>query len=134
MGDQASLGHRSAVRWGWLGTGAALASAICYALQHELAYVSKPTWVGEIEFYGIFASLAFMALLGGAVAAGPARGERGASAWAWVALAATLVSALGYVVQTIFDHVPVWPVLARDEFSGGGSWVGGACTLSGRGG
>jgi len=131
MGDQASLGHRSAVRWGWLGTGAALASAIGYALQHELAYVSKPTWVGEIEFYGIFASLAFMALLVGAVAAWPARGERGASPWAWVALAATLVSALGYVVQTIFDHVPVWPVLARDEFYGGFIGVGCLALLTG---
>src|SRR4029078_7107192 len=119
MGDQASLGHRSAVRWGWLGAGAPLASAIGYALQHELAYVSKPTWVGEIEFYGIFASLAFMALLVGAGAAWPARGERGASPWAWGALAAALISALGYVVQTIFDHVPVSPVLARDEFYGG---------------
>lgn len=118
MGEQAYPDRRGALRWGWIGAGAALASLLGYALQRQLAYVSRPAWVGEIEFYGISAALAFLALTVGAVTAWPPPGERRASPWAWVALAAALVSALGYVVQTIFDHVFVPPVVARDEFYG----------------
>jgi hypothetical protein len=118
MGEQAYPGSRSALRWGWIGAGAALASVGGYVLQHELAYVSRPPWIGEIAFYGISASLAFLALTIGAVAAWPPPGARRASPWGWVAVVAALVSALGYVVQTIFDHVLVPPVVARDEFYG----------------
>lgn len=131
MRDQAFPGHRSAMRWGWIGAGAALASAIGYALQHELSYVSRPAWIGEIEFYGVFASLAFVALVAGAVTAWPARGERHASPWAWAAVAAAVVSALGYIVQTIFDHVLVPPTLARDEFYGAFVGVGCLALLTG---
>ena len=125
MWEQAYPGRRSALRWGWIGAGAALASVIGYALQHELAYVSSPAWIGEIEFYGASAGLAFLALLVGAKSAWPPRGAHGASPWAWVAVAATLVSALGYVVQTIFDHVLVPPIVARDEFYG--AFIGPGC-------
>jgi hypothetical protein len=125
MGDHAYAGHRNALRWGRIGAAAAAASAIGYALQRELAYVSSPAWVGEVEFYGFFAVFALLALVLGTAAAWRSRGERGASPWAWVAVAAAVVSALGYVVQTIFDHVVVPPVVARDEFYG--VFIGAGC-------
>jgi hypothetical protein len=131
MGEQAYPANRGALRWGWIGAGAALASVLGYALQRELAYVSRPAWVGEIEFYGVSAVLAFLALIIGALEAWPPRGERRASPWAWVAVAAALVSALGYVVQTIFDHVHVPPVVARDEFYGAFIATGCLALLSG---
>jgi hypothetical protein len=118
MGERAYRGHRGAVRWGWIGVGAAFASVIGYMLQRELAYVSRPAWVGEIEFYGVFASLAFLALVGGAASAWPPEGERKASAWGWAATAATVVSAVGYVVQTILDHVYAPPLVGQLEFYG----------------
>ena len=37
MGEQAYPGRRGALRWGWIGAGAALASLLGYALQRELA-------------------------------------------------------------------------------------------------
>ena len=118
VGNLAFRSHRSALWWGSIGAGAAAAAAIGYAVQHELAYVSKPAWVGEIEFYGVFAILAFFALLVGAASAWPPRGQRRASAWGWVAAAATVVSALGYVVQTILDHVSAPPLVGQLEFYG----------------
>jgi drug/metabolite transporter (DMT)-like permease len=118
VGDDAYDGHRGALRWGWIGVGAALASAAGYALQHELSYVSKPSWIGEIEFYGVFASLAFLALVAGAVSAWPPRGQRGASIWARLAALGTVVSAVGYVVQTILDHVYAPPLVGQLEFYG----------------
>jgi hypothetical protein len=78
-----------------------------------------------VEFYGFFAVFALLALVLGTAAAWRSRGERGASPWAWVAVAAAVVSALGYVVQTIFDHVVVPPVVARDEFYG--VFIGAGC-------
>ena len=132
-------GRRSAWRWGWIGVGAALAAALGYILQHQLAYVSRPAWVGEIEFYGLFAGFAFLALVVGAVIAWPPRGRRRASPWGWTALVAAFVSAFGYVVQTIFDHVTVPPLVARGEFYvafiGVGSFAllaGGIASLVGR--
>jgi hypothetical protein len=118
MGDGAYGAHRGAERWGRIGVTAALASAAGYGLQHELSYVSKPAWVAEIEFYGVFASLAFLALAVGAVSAWPPRGQRGASAWAWLAALGTVVSALGYIVQTILDHVSAPPLVGQLEFYG----------------
>ncbi len=131
MADHLYPNHRSALRWGWIGAGAALASAIGYALQHELAYVSRPAWVGEIEFYGVFGALAFVALVAGAVSAWPPRGERGASVWGWAALAATIVSACGYVVQTIFDHVDVPPRVGLLEFYVAFIGAGGVALVAG---
>jgi len=125
MGDGAYGGHRSAQRWGWIGVGAALASAAGYVLQHGLSYVSKPAWVGEIEFYGFFASLAFIALVAGAVSAWPPRGHRGASLWAWLAALGTVVSGLGYIVQTILDHVYAPPLVGQLEFYG--VFIGAGC-------
>jgi hypothetical protein len=113
------------LRWGLLGAGAALASAVGYVAQRELAYVSKPAWVGEIEFYGDFAGLGVLALLVGAVAAWPPRGRRTASPWGWLAVAAMVVSALGYIVQTVLDHVYAPPIVGRLEFYG--AFVAFAC-------
>jgi hypothetical protein len=126
MGERAQDDRTRARRWGWIGVGAGLASAAGYALQHALSYVSEPAWVGEIEFYGLFASLAFLALLVGAVSAWPPRGHRRtASAWAWLALGGTVVSALGYVVQTILDHVYAPPLVGQLEFYG--AFIGAGC-------
>src|SRR5262245_53820271 len=105
MTNQVHRSHRSAARLGLLGIGAASAAAIGYSVQRELRYVSTPAWVGEIEFYGFFASVAFLALITGATVAWPPKGRRRASALGWVAAAATVISAAGYVVQTILDHV-----------------------------
>jgi hypothetical protein len=118
MCDDVLRGHRSALRWGWVGAGAALASSAGYLLQHELAYVSRPAWVGEIEFYGVLAALAFLALVAGAITAWPPRGRWTASAWGWIAALATVVSALGYAVQTILDHVYAPPLVGQLEFYG----------------
>jgi len=125
MRDHVYGGHRSALRWGLIGTGAALASAGGYALQRGLAYFSRPVWVGEFEFYGVFASLGFIALLVGAVSAWPPKGQRTASAWGWVAAIATVVSALGYVVQTILDYVYTPPPVGLLEFYG--VFIGAGC-------
>jgi hypothetical protein len=40
------------------------------------------------------------------------------SPWAWIAIGATAVSLLGYVVQTILDYVPVPAIVAELEFYG----------------
>jgi len=111
-------GRQGASRWGWVALGASIASAIGYAAQWSLDYVSKPAYVGEIEFYGLFVSLAFLALIAGAVAALPVPGRRSAAWWGWVAAGATILSAIGYVVQTIFDHVREPALLAEIEFYG----------------
>jgi hypothetical protein len=124
-------GRRSAWRWGWIGMSAALAAALGYTLQHQLAYVSRPAWVGELEFYGLLAGFASLALVVGAVIAWPPRGRRRASPWGWVALFAAFVSALGYIVQTILDHVTVPPVVARGEFYGAFIGVGSLAMLAG---
>jgi hypothetical protein len=131
MGHQAFPGHRGALRWGWIGAGAALAAAIGYAVQRELAYVSRPAWIGEIEFYGFFAGLAFLALVVGAVAAWPPKGQRRASPLAWLAIAAAIVSALGYVVQTILDHVYAPPRVGLLEFYGAFIGAGALALLTG---
>ena len=131
MGHHALSGHRNAFRWGWIGAGAALASAVGYELQRRLSYVSKPAWIGELEFYGLFAALALLALVVGAVAAWPPRGQRGASVWAWLAIAAAVLSALGYIVQTIFDHVYVPPRVGLLEFWGAFIGVGGLALITG---
>jgi len=123
--------RRNAWRWGWIGMGAALAAALGYTLQHKISYVSRPAWIGEVEFYGLSAGLAFLALVVGAVIAWPPRGLRRASPWGWVALLAAFVSALGYIVQTIFDHVTVTPLVARDEYYGAFIGVGSLALLAG---
>ena len=115
---RAAPGRRDASRWGWAAAGATIASAIGYAVQMELDYVSKPTLVGEIEFYGLFAGFAFLALIAGAVAARPVPDRRGASGWGWVAAGATILSTIGYVVQTVLDHVPAPALVAELEFYG----------------
>jgi hypothetical protein len=98
--------------------GAAVASAVGYAVQKELAYVSRPAWVGEIEFYGLFATLAFVALLAGAVAGWPVPGRRTVSRWGWVAAGATILSLIGYGVQTVLDHVDEPGSVGEIEFYG----------------
>jgi hypothetical protein len=118
MTNQVYRSHRNAARLGLVGIGAAIAAAIGYAVQRELRYVSTPAWVGEIEFYGALASVAFLALVAGAAAAWPPEGRRRASAWGWVAAVATAVSAAGYIVQTILDHVYAPPLVGELEFYG----------------
>jgi hypothetical protein len=112
------LSRRDAWRWGWIGVGAAIASAVGYAVEKELAYVSTPAWVGEIEFYGVFASLAVAALTAGAVAARPLAGRRTASWWGWIAAGGAILSAIGYAVQTILDHVDEPGIVGEIEFYG----------------
>jgi hypothetical protein len=63
-----AAGGIEASPWGWIAFGAAVVSAIGYALQTILDYVREPALVGEIEFYGLFAGFAIAALLAGTVA------------------------------------------------------------------
>jgi hypothetical protein len=60
-------GRRDVSRWGWVAAGATILSAIGYAVQTILDHVTAPALVGEIEFYGLFAGFAFVALVAGAV-------------------------------------------------------------------
>ena len=117
--------RRSASRWGWIAAGATIASAIGYAVQARLDYVSKPAFVGEIEFYGLFAGFAFVALLAGAVAARPLPGRPGATRWGSAAAGAAILSAIGYAVQTALDHVGEPALVGEIEFYG--LFVGFAC-------
>lgn len=111
--------RKPAARWGWLGAGAIAASAVGYELRARLDYVSKPPLLGELEFYGLFALLAVVALLAAAVAARPLPGRsHAASRWGWAGTGAAFLSAIGYVVQTIFDHVDEPPTLGEVEFYG----------------
>ena len=118
MEKKAFQGLENASWWGWIGAGAVVASAVGYAVQRTVDYVSRPALVGEIEFYGLFASLAVIALLAGAVAARPVPGGRTASCWGWIAASATTLSGIGYAVQTLFDHVDVQWILGEIEFYG----------------
>jgi hypothetical protein len=111
-------GRRGPSRWGWIGLGATTTSAVGYTIQTKLGYVSKPALVGELEFYGFFAAVAFVALMAGAVAAEPAPGRRGASRLGWIAVGATVMSVIGYVVQTILDHVDEPALVGEIEFYG----------------
>ncbi len=118
MENEALRGHRRASQWGWIGVGATIASAIGYAVQTAVGYVSKPALVGEIEFYGLFAGLGFVALMSGAVAARPIAERRSASRWGWIAAGATILSVIGYAVQTILDHVDEPGLIGEIEFYG----------------
>ena len=44
--------------------------------------------------------------------------------WGWIALGATILSAVGYALQTLFDHVSVPADLARLVFFGLFEWDG----------
>jgi hypothetical protein len=117
--NEAFRGRRSASsRWGWTGVGATIASALGCAVQSMLHYVSKPAWVGEIEFYGLFAAVAFVALMAGAVSARPLPGRRSTSQWGWIAAGATILSVVGYAVQTVLDHVDEPALIGEIEFYG----------------
>jgi len=129
--DEAHGGHRGALLCLGFSVAAGAAAAIGYAVEHELAYVSKPAWVGEIEFYGDFASLASLALVTGAIVAWPRRGRREAFAWGWIAAASAVVSAIGYVVQTILDHVYAPPLVGQLEFYGVFIGAGGLALVTG---
>lgn len=55
----------------------------------------------------------------------------GATAWGWIALGATILSAVGYALQTIFDHVPVPAEVADLVFFGLFEWDGVLALLAG---
>jgi hypothetical protein len=65
---QQAVGGIHASPWGLIAFGAAVVSAIGYAVQTILDYVPEPAVVGEIEFYGLFAGFAIVALVAGIVA------------------------------------------------------------------
>ena len=55
----------------------------------------------------------------------------GATAWAWIALGATILSAFGYALQTLFDHVAVPADVAELVFYGLFEWDGVLALLAG---
>jgi hypothetical protein len=54
-----------------------------------------------------------------------------ATAWGWIALGATILSALGYALQTLFDHVAVPAHVAELVFYGLFEWDGVLALLAG---
>ena len=56
---------------------------------------------------------------------------RRATAWGWIALGATILSAFGYALQTIFDHVAVPTHVAELVFFGIFEWDGVLALLAG---
>jgi hypothetical protein len=54
-----------------------------------------------------------------------------ATTWGWIALGATILSAVGYALQTLFDHVSVPADLARLVFFGLFQWDGLLALLAG---
>jgi hypothetical protein len=87
-----------ASRWGWAALGATVVSAVGYATQTALDYVSEPDVVGELVFYGLFGGFAIAAAVTGVVAivTGRHRGDQtvrlGLIAIGWLALAQTIQS------------------------------------------
>jgi hypothetical protein len=59
----------------------------------------------------------------------PLAGE--ASAWGWMALGLTILSAVGYALQTLFDHVAVPAHVAELVFFGLFEWDGVLALLAG---
>ena len=59
----------------------------------------------------------------------PLTGE--ATAWGWIALGATILSAVGYALQTLFDHVSVPSDVAGLVFFGLFVWDGVLALLAG---
>jgi hypothetical protein len=92
------VGGINASRWGWTALGATVISAVGYAAQTALDYVSEPAFVGQIVFYGLFGGLAISGLLTGVVAVvtGWNRGDHtrrlGVLAIAYVTLAQAIQS------------------------------------------
>jgi hypothetical protein len=101
MTTRTAVGGIEASYWGWIAFGAAVVSAIGYAVQTILDYVPEPALVGELEFWGLFYGFAAVALVAGSVAAvtGFNRGDStlrlGLVAIAYVALVQT--------IQTLWD-------------------------------
>jgi hypothetical protein len=54
-----------------------------------------------------------------------------ATAGGWIALGATILSAVGYALQTLFDHVSVPGHLAELVFFGAFEWHGALALLAG---
>lgn len=68
MTTRQAVGGIQASPWGFVAFGAAVASEIGYMVQTILDWVPDPALVGEIEFYGLFAGFAVVALIAGIVA------------------------------------------------------------------
>ena len=54
-----------------------------------------------------------------------------ATPWGWIALAATILSAVGYALQTLFDHVSVPADVASLVYFGLFEWDGVIALLAG---
>ncbi len=54
--------------WGLVAFGAAFVSESGYIVQTILDWVPEPALIGEIDFYGVFAGFAMVALIAGIVA------------------------------------------------------------------
>ena len=84
--------------WGWAALGATVVSAVGYATQTALDYVSKPDIVSLLVFYGLFGGFAIAALVTGVVAVVTGRHRRdhtvrlGLIAIGYVALAQAVLS------------------------------------------
>jgi hypothetical protein len=55
----------------------------------------------------------------------------GSTTWGWIALGATILSAVGYALQALFDHVSVPDDVARLVFFGVFEWDGVLALLAG---
>jgi hypothetical protein len=98
---RAAPGRLNASRWGWIAAGATVASTIGYIVQTILDYVPAPALVGEIEFYGLFAGFAFVALIAGAVAV--ITGRRRRDLTMRLGLIAIAYVLLAQLIQSLWD-------------------------------
>ena len=55
----------------------------------------------------------------------------GVTTWGWIALGATILSAVGYALQTLFDHVSVPAHVAELVFFGVFEWDGVLALIAG---
>jgi hypothetical protein len=84
--------------WGRAALGATVVSAVGYAAQNALDYVSLPDIVGQLVFFGLFGGAAIAALVTGVVAVATGRHRRdhtvrlGLIAIGYVALAQAVLS------------------------------------------
>ena len=88
----------AATIWGWIALGATILSAVGYALQTILDYVSVPADIESLVFFGLFEWDGVLALLAGIIAVWTGRNRNdwtmrlGIVAISYVALAQTIQS------------------------------------------
>jgi hypothetical protein len=90
-----------ATPWAWIALGAAILSAVGYALQTLFDHVSVPDHVEKLVFFGLFEWDGVLALLAGIAAVWTGRNRNDWSVW--LGLAAISYVALAQAIQSLWD-------------------------------